>query len=229
MMNRFLFFVAISATLFLAGCIGDDIVEDLIEPRIQVTNPIDSLAVGDEYQFETAFRDELGQTIALDVSWSSDDETIISITEQGLATGISEGSTTLFASANYEGSEVTEVIEVAVGEETVISEPTQRSGTLQTTSSYVLQGDFTLRETDTGLELALASNYQASSSLPGLYVYLTNNPNTINGAYEIGMTTTFNGAHTYSIPDDISLSDYDYVLYFCKPFAVKVGDGQFEN
>ena len=36
------------------------------------------------------------------------------------------------------------------------------------------------------LILSFAENYKTDDVLPGLYVYLTNNPNTINGALEIG-------------------------------------------
>ena len=77
------------------------------------------------------------------------------------------------------------------------------------------------------LKLSFADNYNASTALPGLYIYLTNNPSTNVGAYEIGAVTDFDGAHSYDLPNSISLMDYEYVLYFCKPFNVKVGDGQF--
>ena len=110
----------------------------------------------------------------------------------------------------------------------MVSNP-ERTGSLQTTSSYLLEGDFVLSEIDGILTLSFASNYKASTALPGLYVYLTNNPNTTSGAYEIGKVTDFNGVHTYTLPSSIGIMDYDYVLYFCKPFNVKVGDGQFDN
>ena len=68
-------------------------------------------------------------------------------------------------------------------------------------------------------------DYQASTSLPGLYVYLTNNPATANNAFEIGRVEIFNGAHSYRI-SGVGLNEYDYLLYWCKPFSVKVGDGE---
>jgi len=59
-----------------------------------------------------------------------------------------------------------------------------------------------------------------------LYVYLTNNPSTTAGALEIGKVTVFEGTHIYTIEGDIPLNQYNYLLYFCKPFNVKVGDGE---
>ena len=89
----------------------------------------------------------------------------------------------------------------------------------------MLAGDFTLTDDNGDLTLSLAENYVASSNLPGLYVYLSNNPNSSANAYEIGAVTVFNGAHTYDLPDTIGIYDYQYLLYYCKPFSAKVGVG----
>lgn len=105
----------------------------------------------------------------------------------------------------------------------VISETKQ--GTLGSTSSYTLAGDFVLTKDGNNLNLSFADNYRADTSLPGLYVYLSNNPNSIASAFEIASVTTFTGAHDYTIPN-AGLNDYVFVLYFCKPFNVKVGHGQ---
>ena len=107
----------------------------------------------------------------------------------------------------------------------VVENPTNGSGTIVSTSSYKLEGDFSLSETNGTLTLSFVDNYEASSALPGLYVYLTNNPNSINDALEIGKVEVFKGAHSYEI-DNTSITAFDYVLYFCKPFRVKVGDGK---
>ena len=44
---------------------------------------------------------------------------------------------------------------------------------------------------------------------------------------EIGEVKVFKGAHRYTIGGDIALNQYKYLLYYCKPFNVKVGDGEF--
>ncbi len=107
------------------------------------------------------------------------------------------------------------------------SSNTIRSGVIQTTSSYVMEGDFEIRIEAGQLLIDIADNYWASFALPGLYVYLTNNPNTTANALEIGAVEVFNGVHQYLV-NDVGLNDYNYLLYFCKPFNVKVGDGEIQ-
>ena len=100
------------------------------------------------------------------------------------------------------------------------------SGTIATTSSYALKGSFVLEETEDGLTLSIAEDYVASTALPGLYIYLSNNPNTTSGAYEIGAVKVFKGSHSYLLPSSIKLMDYKYILYWCKPFNVPVGEAK---
>ena len=99
-------------------------------------------------------------------------------------------------------------------------------GQIRSTSSYLLEGNYIYEHTGTNVLLSLNNNYKASTALPGLYIYLGNNPNTTEGAYEIGPVTVFQGAHEYSLPSSIALMDYQYILYWCKPFNVKVGEAQ---
>jgi len=104
---------------------------------------------------------------------------------------------------------------------------TSISGTINTTSSYKLTGSFTFSESaqSSDLELKLDDDYCASTALPGLYVYLSNNRNNISSGLEIGAVEVFSGAHTYNIPNT-GINDYSFIVYFCKPFNVKVGDGE---
>jgi len=128
-----------------------------------------------------------------------------------------------------EGQEVyRDTAMTVVGSETVVTNLT-RTGSLKTTTFYDLAGSFVMEKVGTDLILSFNDDYIASSNLPGLYVYLTNNPATTNGALEIGKVQVFNGAHEYVIPGDIPLEEYGHLLYFCKPFTVKVGDGTFDN
>jgi hypothetical protein len=110
-------------------------------------------------------------------------------------------------------------------DDVVVTAPQSYQGTIQTTSSYVLTGSYEYGLNDAGqLVLDIAADYVASTALPGLYVYLTNNPNSPSGGYEIGEVTVFSGAHSYILPTSIDVNDYKYILYWCKPFSVKVGD-----
>jgi hypothetical protein len=226
-MNRNVFAILIFWVLVLHGCIGDDIIEDRVDPVVRVSNAIDTMKNGTSYQFEATFFDQVGMEVMIDLSWSSSDENIISISESGLANALQIGNALITVDGLApSGEQVSAELLVAVGEETIGS-ISERTGTLQTTSSYELKGDFVLKEEGGVLKLSFASNYQASTALPGLFIYLTNNPSTSSGAFEIGAVTEFEGAHSYDLPNSIDLMDYEYVLYFCKPFNAKVGDGQF--
>lgn len=112
-------------------------------------------------------------------------------------------------------------------EETPIT--TSKSGTIATTSDYELMGSFTLSsiENTNNLLLTLNANYVASTELPGLYVYLTNDANSVANALSLGPVEVFTGAHNYII-ENVNLTDYTYLLYWCEPFSVKVGGGVIE-
>ena len=217
-----IFYVPVLAMFLLTGCIGDDIIFDTVDETVRITNPIDSLLLGDTYTFEARFFNNIGQVESRPVIWSSSDPTIVSVDDEGTVTGLELGEAIITATVDLDDSEsVTDQLPVVVNTESTNSNITERLGTLRTTSSYVLEGTFLLTETSSGLLLDLADDYRASSSLPGLYLYLTNNANTINGAFEVGEVTTFAGAHTYELPSEVELNEYKYLLYYCKPFGVK--------
>ena len=229
-MKNFLFFLIISVIVF-SGCIGDDVIMDSVPERLSISNGVDSIQINTTYQFEADYFNNIGQLAARDISWISTNETVLSIDNQGLATGNELGGVTIIASVVLEDNSTLEdelTLWVTEGETVIIDPPTERSGQINTTSSYPLSGDFTLKEEGNQLVLSLADNYQTTPSLPGLYVYLTNNPNTTNGAFEIGAVEVFSGAHSYTF-SGVGLNDYSHVLYFCKPFSVKVGDGVIED
>jgi hypothetical protein len=202
------------------GCIKDDYIDDSQETELRITSTIDTLAMGDSYQMEALYLDNTGTSQNVGINWSSADPTIISITDEGLATGNNPGNTNLYAT--YES--LIDTINVAVGA-TTMTMPEMREGTASTTSSYALTGYFTLIEDGDNLILEFFNDYNASTALPGLVVYLSNNANSSGSALEIAAVTTYNGAHSYSIPNT-GINDYKYVLYFCKPFNVKVGHGE---
>lgn len=210
----------------LSACIGDDIVEDFVQPELRLDNLVDTIEVSSTHQFAVNYFNDIGVLQTVSPSWTSDAPEIISIDDSGLATAHTAGSAMITASYAENGLETTATHLVYGGEQTVeVEEETRLSGTIRTTSSYVLTGDFILTAQDNGINLAFGEDYVADEGLPGLYVYLTNNPSTTANALEIGPVEIFRGAHEYAI-SGVELDDYLYVLYFCKPFNVKVGDGE---
>lgn len=228
-----------SIVLFAAllySCVGEDVNDDFVQPEIKILNPLESITVGQSHQYDFRYTNNVGTITEASVTWSSNNSAVITINELGFLEAVGSGSAEISVQLANDGS-VFAIDQVIVNDppdegpiDDPIDEVVTRTGSIRTTSSYELAGDFTLSEGTVGVILEIAENYVADDGLPGLYIYLTNNPNTNAGAYEIGPVTVFQGAHTYVIEEaEVGLNTYDYVLYYCKPFTVKVGDGEFDN
>ncbi|MFK8055298.1 MAG: hypothetical protein AB8F78_04175 [Saprospiraceae bacterium] len=224
-MFRFLFLSF--AFTQLVACIGTDLVEDFVEPELRINAAPDTIGFGESFQFTATYLNNVGQVEEFETTWSSTDPTVIEIDTEGLALARAAGSTIITSSVEVDGVTVEDEIEVAVGAETVIVVNETRSGDISTTSSYRLTGGFEVSEISGGIRIDVMEDYQASTALPGLFIYLTNNPSTTSGALEIGPVQVFNGAHFYEV-DGATIDQYSHLLYFCKPFNVKVGDGEFK-
>lgn len=212
--------------MFIA-CIGEDTINDEVSPELRILNPIQNLSISGTYQYNANYFNNVGQSETTSIIWSSSNESVASIDGNGLVVGLSEGTTSIKAVVSLNNNIVEANSSLAVvmdAEETPIQ--SMKSGTIATTSSYSLTGSFTLAEVENSnnLLLSLSDNYQASTSLPGLYVYLTNNPNSIANARSLGPVSVFNGAHNYTIQDE-GINNFSYLLYWCEPFGVKVGGG----
>lgn len=227
MKSVFILFLTIS---LLSGCIGDDILFDTVEETVRITARVDTLGVDDTYTFSARFTNNIGSVEERTINWYSSDPSILSIDQSGLAMGITKGIATVTAEVILDdASAVRDSASVVVDAETGSENNLDiRAGKIRTTSSYVLEGDFSLRQEGDKLILSVGDNYKASDRLPGLYLYLTNNANSINNAFEVGKVTVFQGQHLYEI-SGVGLNDYDYLLYYCKPFSVKVGDGEISD
>lgn len=220
------FWLTLIPLLTLTACIKDDIVFDTVDPELRIIRAVDTIAIDSSYQFEATYLNNIGAEEDVIIVWQSTAPEVIDITANGLATALQTGSATISATFDDGTTIVQDDVEVHTGEETVEA-PRERSGTIRSTTFYDLGGAFTIEQIDADLLLEIDEDYVASSSLPGLYLYLSNNPNTIANALEIGAVQVFEGAHSYTIPN-VDISTYNYLLYFCKPFNVKVGDGEIE-
>lgn len=218
-------FLLFSAVLFLQACIKDDFVEDTIDPEIRITTSPDAIAINSEFQFEAQYFNNIGQQQDVPLDWQSSDPSVLSIDATGLAQANALGEALIIANYTSGGLTVSDTTSVVVGETTVV-ESLVGTGVIQTTSFYDLEGDFTISETATGVLIDVKDNYKASTGLPGFYLYLTNNASSIADAHEVSMITVFEGAHQYEV-EGVSIQDFSYLLFYCKPFNVKVGDGEW--
>ena len=203
---------------------SDEFTVNTIGEMMSINNPLNKLMVGETHQYTTTYTDNTGQNGNVSISWSSSNEAIASINQEGFLTATNIGKVTIKASyTNANGEEILDTNTFSIQGKAVNT----KSGTIGSTSSYELTGTFMLSEIPgtNNLELKIENNYKASTSLPGLYLYLTNNPNTIANAKKIQKVAVFNGAHNYII-ENTSINEFSHLLYWCKPFSVKVGDGE---
>ena len=281
--------------LLLLSCVGEDLVNDYVDPDLRISNAILSIPEGVQYQFTARFFDESGTKVENPtLVWLVDPPTALSIAQDGTIQAIAAGEATVIVqttglrgdiiearttfsvtavtstdtststsetstmTADSETSTLTtdtetstmttetETSTMTTDTETstmttetetstttidnntgtgIVLAPQFYEGEIISTSSYILEGNFRYEHNGTQITLSLDENYRASTSLPGLYLYLGNNPNTVNGAIEIAKVNVFNGAHEYILPPSIELADYKYLIYWCKPFSVPVGEG----
>ncbi len=230
-MKNIVLYILLAVSVLTSSCIKEDIIDDRIATELRITNSLNSLAIGTTFQFETLYLDNVGMEATAVLDWTSTDETVATVDNNGLVTALKFGTTTITATTTTTEEIISFEDTFEIGEETILENPV-RSGTIITTSSYALGGDFTLENNSESNKIILdiADNYVASTALPGLYIYLSNNPTTINGAFEIGPVSVFQGAHSYEIDNQtVGLNQYSHVLYWCKPFGVKVGEGEINN
>lgn len=291
--------------LFLA-CIGENFVDDYVDPSLRITNAIISIREGLSYQFEAQFFDESGRKVDQpSLEWSAVPPSAVEIQPNGALKALSAGdvmvtvstvglqgnpieatlsftispkvvteistettdtttSTTDTSTSTSDTSTATTDTATSTSDSSTSTSDTTSSttdtttstntdnednnsdedntnggtddgivvapqffeGQISTTSSYTLEGNFRYEHNGTQIILSIDDSYRASSSLPGLCLYLTNNPNSPEDGFEVGAVSVFSGAHSYTLPASIGLMDYKYLLYWCKPFRVKVGDAQ---
>ncbi len=212
-------------SLLVAGCIGTDIVEDIAVDQLNISSRIISLAIGESFQFEADFFNEVGVMDDSPVSWESTDESIVSIDNStGVATAVDFGEVFIIATANG----TRDSVELIASNVTELGSP-ERVGQFSGVNNYSVEGDFTLAEIDNGLTLTFGDNFRSSNG-PGLFVYLSNSPSRVNGGIELGNLQSNSGEQTYTISDpNVNLDTYNHVLVYCKPFGVAFGTGELSN
>jgi hypothetical protein len=207
--------------LLLSGCIGTDIIDDLVEPKIVIDNALISLKIGDTHQFEFKYFNNIGDEEDVLVSWSSSNDAVVSVDNNGFITALEMGEADIMATVD----DVSAILPIEVATETVVVDQ-ERTAVLNTTTSYRLTGTATLLKENDKLVLSFSDDFDVDTALPGLYVYLSNSTSNVSNAIEVSKITQFNGAYSLEVTGTDELFDYSYVFFYCKPFSVPVGNGK---
>ncbi len=95
--------VILLALLLPAGCIGTDLVDDLLGPdlsRVEISETAIDLLVAEDYQLRAIYYDILGQEASETFIWESDDLAVAAVDGTGLVTGVAPGQTQVYATAS---------------------------------------------------------------------------------------------------------------------------------
>jgi hypothetical protein len=81
------------------------------------------------------------------------------------------------------------------------------------------RGDALLIETGPGLYTLRLEEFSVRNG-PDLFVYLTPDKNSVEGAINLGGLKATDGAFNYDVPPGTDLSQYEYAIVWCRQFTV---------
>lgn len=216
----------------LFGCIGDEILDDEVNPKIRITNPIETMEVTTSYQFDYIFTDLIGDVVTpTSVIWQTSDMNVMTVNSIGLAQANALGQVSLTVSAVLDEQMADTTISFEVTSGPTMSNENERTGSIHPSSSYGLAGNFSMYEEGDEIVIEFEENYNFNGA-PGPYLYLRNSSTGVPGDtdYEVGEVTAKSGSHSYRIPStEVEINDYTILYYYCKPFEIRLGYGEFEN
>ncbi|NQZ75446.1 MAG: Ig-like domain-containing protein [Ekhidna sp.] len=192
-----------------------------IDPAVRILSFAKFLSVGEIFQFEADFLRSNGQVDQnASINWSSSNENVLSIDENGSVLAASGGVASITASYNGWNAEVQVSIEGEANE--------SRSGMLRGTG-YSIEGSFSLEKNDEGDLILTIENYKPDG--PGPYFYLTNQENNVNNGLNLGDAGTAGSIsiNVSEIDESVQLNSFNYLMIWCEPFNVRLGVGAFDN
>ncbi|WP_291726078.1 DM13 domain-containing protein [Bernardetia sp.] len=291
--NQFHFIVFLGLfSLLLVSCNKktEEVAPIEIPERLEISPASQSVMIGETVTFTTAFFDNMGNPVASpsDITWESSNLSVASINQDGVASGLSAGQTTI--KATYQSVEATALLTVVtsndevatvtitpsvseitltematlgisvknnLGEEITGKTATWNSGNIElvtvengevTAENYgtanvtatvdgiqsspatiqvIRRGTFTNRGSGTAklriendvLQVVLADDFSTSSSPPDLRIYLSQNNDNVNDAVELANLDSSSGRQIVNVSSEISITDYRYVMIWCKQFG----------
>jgi hypothetical protein len=179
---------------------------------------------GQKTQMQISIQNLSGQNLqGKTIQWFSENETIATVDHDGLVTAMKFGKTDIHAKVSgVKSNPVT--ISVAVE---------QLSGSFVPAGGYRAKGMAFLNQQNEKLILRLSQDFETSFAL-GTFIYLANSTNGQEiraSGLEIAEIRT-NGAHTFDITakfPDVKITDYKFVIIFCKPAGVTFGFAEMKN
>lgn len=192
----------------------------VVSDDTQLSNLVISPAAVQELRRnETLSLSAVGKTITgtvipgLEINWSSSAPDIASVGSSGIVEAKSYGTTSITASSSgfLSAPLMVQVI---------------RTGAFSGKGSG---GTAKLKIENNILKLETSSDFGASTSPPDLRMYLSNNSTNVDGGLELASLNQRSGAQKWNIPTGVQISQYRYVVIWCKQFAVYYGSADLGN
>jgi uncharacterized protein YjdB len=199
---------------------GETMVNVVSDPTqvgtIDIEAPSTTIEVNAMIQLMAIAKNVAGEEVeGITFTWESGDENVLEVMQNGKVTGKANGSATVTASAQGISSLP---LKIAVGESNA------RTGAFKGLGGYTVKGTASL----TAGSVSFSSDFSADNG-PGLFVYLTKASNSVTGGVELGALSSTKGAQSYSLPSNVDMKDYDFVLIYCKPFGIPFGVAELEK
>jgi len=191
--------------------------------QVSISSPVgNQISIGQEVTLSVQVLNVLGNPIeGLDVEYSTLDQEILSINQEGVATGLSSGFGRIVAIV--EGVQ-SNTLGIQVGQ-------TSRTGSFSGANGYDTEGSTELVLANNGnLMLRLEYNFETDFA-NGTFIYLSNSTEgstTRNEGLEIQEVTS-GGAYLFNvsaIDPTVTIDDFNYVIVLCKPATITFGYAQ---
>ncbi|MBC7921533.1 MAG: DM13 domain-containing protein [Ferruginibacter sp.] len=187
--------------------------------RVTVSAPKNTLAAGEKLVMVANASNVDGQDLpGKPFTWQSSNPSVVAVDANGLATGVASGLALISAASG--GVKSTD-FEVRVGGNV-------RTGAFQSLNNHSVEGIATLtQESNQTLKLQFNDGFSTSFT-NAVYVYLSNNQNSISGGFEVTKLDRASGAMTFSVPTTVSLTQFKYVIIHCRPFNIVFGAAELK-
>jgi hypothetical protein len=173
---------------------------------------IKEVKLNETVTLQAVVKNNLGQVITgKTVVWESANTNLVSISSTGVVTGLGYGTANIKATVEGIQSNVSMVQVI-------------RSGNFANGGVGVAK----LKIENGVLKLQTSSNFSVSGNAPDLRIYLSNN-NNATGALEIATLNQRSGMQTWNLPANVNITDYRYVLVWCKQFGGVYGLADLGN
>ncbi len=149
------------------------------------------------------------------VSWTSGNSSVVTIGMNGLAEAHNVGTASIVATIDGIQSQPA----------TFSVNANSRRGTfvMRPGSGHDVRGTATLTQQANGsLALAFGSDFSSAGG-PDVRVYLSTTNTVTANSLDLGRLRSYTGAQSYSVPSNIQLYAYDWVIIHCVPFNITFG------